>query len=72
MKEEELIYALSERTSVSKELAEQMINTVVDIIMETVSDGKKVRCNCLLGGCHKITANEQALAFLGNLKIVCP
>jgi hypothetical protein len=43
MKEEELIYALSERTSVPKELADQMINTLVDIIMETVSDGKKVK-----------------------------
>lgn len=43
MKEEELINALSERTSVSKELAEQMINSLVDIIIETVVDGKKVK-----------------------------
>jgi DNA-binding protein HU-beta len=43
MKEEELINALSERTSVPKELADRMINTLVDIIIETVSDGKKVK-----------------------------
>jgi DNA-binding protein HU-beta len=43
MKEEELIHTLSERTSISKELAGQLINSLVDIVVETVSVGKKVK-----------------------------
>jgi DNA-binding protein HU-beta len=43
MKEEELVHTLSEKTSISKELAEQIMNSLVDIIMETVSVGKKVK-----------------------------
>jgi DNA-binding protein HU-beta len=47
MKEEALIKALSERTSVSKELAAQLINSLVDIIIKTVSEGKKVKIDRL-------------------------
>jgi DNA-binding protein HU-beta len=43
MKEEELVHAISEKNSISKELAEQIMNSLVDIIMETVSVGKKVK-----------------------------
>ena len=43
MKEEELIDPICKRTSVSKELAEQFLDTLVDIVVETVSDGKKVK-----------------------------
>jgi DNA-binding protein HU-beta len=47
MKEEELVNSICKRTSVSKELAEQFLDTLVDILVETVSDGKKVKIDRL-------------------------
>jgi nucleoid DNA-binding protein len=47
MKEEELANMLSQSLSVSIELAEQMINTFADILMETVSSGEKVKIDKL-------------------------
>jgi DNA-binding protein HU-beta len=43
MKEDKLINSLAARTSVSRELAEQMMNELIDIIIETVSEGENVK-----------------------------
>jgi DNA-binding protein HU-beta len=47
MKEAELIHLISERTSFSEEVVGEMMQALVDVIIETVSVGKKVKIDRL-------------------------